>query len=151
MKKLLSKYFVGTILLFSVISLVSCGSDDDNDLGGGGNNGGDDIHKSIEVVVGKYKGTMGLYQSQVFDVTLTVEKVDNTHVKVSVDKPLKDGKMPTVKTLEIDEYFQYTRLQTSSYEGFFDYQTDLNIITVSTEKTKETDITFYFVGQKIEE
>lgn len=139
MKKLLNKSFIGLLFVLTA-GLVSCGSDDDN------NDWGNEGAKSINIVVGKYKGTM---DGNVYDATLTVERVDDTHVRVSVDKPDNSGQIPTSVVLTIPETVSGGFVQYESFNGFFSYQIDPNSIYVSTAKNSDSIITFYFKGEKI--
>jgi hypothetical protein len=124
------------LILFVGVFLTSCKNDDDEDSNPGTGN--------IDVVVGTFKGTLNVAGQDYFNAIVMVSKVDDSHVKVQA-KTNEAYSFVTTKTLSAVNT-QGVGVVGSSNDGSISYLISTKALTVSTQKTSETDKIYLFQG-----
>jgi hypothetical protein len=124
------------LILFVGVFLTSCKNDDDDDSNPGTGN--------IDVVVGTFKGTLNVAGQDYFNAIVMVSKVDDSHVKVQA-KTNEAYSFVTTKTLSAVNT-QGVGVVGSSSDGSISYLISTKALTVSTQKTSETDKIYLFQG-----
>jgi hypothetical protein len=124
------------LILFVGVFLTSCKNDDDDDSNPGTGN--------IDVVVGTFKGTLNVAGQDYFNAIVMVSKVDDSHVKVQA-KANEAYSFVTTKTLSAVNT-QGVGVVGSSSDGSISYLISTKALTVSTQKTSETDKIYLFQG-----
>lgn len=132
MKKLLSKYFIGSIFLISALSFFACGSDDDDD------NVRPNEKSASATLAGTYKGSLSI-PDHIYDVTLTVTDLGNDKVRVSTDKG-----NTTSKDIAVKWNTDGKSILGSDGQGVIVYMLDEKYLSVVTKKTSDTDVMFSF-------
>lgn len=125
------------LILFVGVFLTSCKNDDDDDSNPGTGN-------TIDVVVGTFKGTLNVAGQDYFNAIVMVSKVDDSHVKVQA-KTNEAYSFVTTKTLSAVNT-QGVGVVGSSSDGSISYLISTKALTVSTQKTSETDKIYLFQG-----
>lgn len=125
------------LTLFVGVFFISCKNDDGEDSTPITNN-------SIDVVLGTFKGTLNSGGQDYFNATVIVSKVDESHVKVQA-KANEAYSFVTTKTLTAVNT-QGVGVVGSNNEGSISYLISTKAITISTQKTSDTDKIYLFQG-----
>ena len=133
------------IVVFSVVSMVSCSSDDNSS--GSGNGRG-----NIDAAIGTFKGKITLMNGpasgqEFFNATIIVTKASNNKLKVEP----KSGEAYsglTPKTIQVYNNTQGILNDGNTPEGTFLYVMSSKSLTVQTQEQAATDVTFTFQGAK---
>lgn len=130
------------IVVFAVMSMVSCSSDDSSN---GPNGGG-----SIDAAVGTFKGTFRTVNGEsqtYFDATLIVTKVSNTELRVA-PKTGEAYSNYTPKTIKVYNLAGDILVDGDVAAGTFAYRASSKALQVLTKEQAASDITFSFEGTK---
>lgn len=145
--KRLKRFTLILVGLTLSLGIIGCSSNDDNyDQSGPG---------TIDVAIGTYKGKISSYRSlpdtnenNFYNAELTVSKVDNQHVKITV----KSGEAYSILTEKImkvsNDYDNMVRSVIGEINGDFWYVHDTKTLTLYTNQTTETDYDYSFEGVK---
>ncbi|MBA9071913.1 hypothetical protein GGR22_000039 [Flavobacterium gossypii] len=131
------------IVVFAVVSMVSCSSDDSD----GGNGGG-----SIDAAVGTFKGTFEVLDGpnagqDYFDATLIITKVSNTELRMTPKSGEAYSNL-TPKTIKVYNLGGDILVDGDAPAGTFAYRASSKALLALTKQQAATDITFTFSGTK---
>ena len=135
------------LMLVGTVTLNGCSKDDDTEQ---------PETKSIDVTIGTYQGKLTVWgdlpntdEDEFFDAVITVTKVDNEHLKVTV-KTGEPYSAITEKTIKVraEEYLGDIYHVIGDLQGSFWYHADTKTVDISTNKQRETDIHYTFEGAK---
>ncbi|MDR6486790.1 hypothetical protein J2799_001275 [Chryseobacterium vietnamense] len=133
--KLRSRFFL-MLALGSIF--FSCKNSDDDDSAPNSH--------GIEVATGVFKGTMKIQGQDYYNAIVNVSKTDDAHVKVQ-PKSGEAYSVATSKTINVTNTAGIS-VSGNDSQGSVNYMISSKSLQISTQKTSENDVAFYFEGEK---
>ncbi|WP_313091495.1 hypothetical protein [Chryseobacterium flavum] len=133
--KLMSSFF---LMLVVGNIFFSCKNSDDDDPA--------PAQHGIDIATGTFKGTMKIEGVDYYNAIVNVSKIDDSHVKVQ-PKGGEAYSVATPKTINVSNSAG-VGVSGSDSQGNFNYMISTKSLQIYTQKTAESDVRFYFEGEK---